>query len=121
MTNGIVNRLEAIVEVTILFPNLTNVKVECVIDTGFAGALTLSAAKIADLELPFFNRIRATLANGNEVRTPSHIATIILEGKEISVLVISMGVRPLMGTALLEGRRICAEFVEGGKVTIESL
>jgi len=95
--------------------------IECVVDTGFAGALTLSPEAISVLELPFFQEIEANLANDDGVRTAVHIATIVWDGKETRVAVLAMGRRPLLGTALRDGRRICADFVEGGAVTIESL
>ncbi len=39
------------------------------IDTGFSGFLTLPAALVSELQLPFVTRGRATLANGSKETT----------------------------------------------------
>ncbi len=121
MNHGIVHRLEAIVEVKLLLPNREKLSIDFTIHIGFAGALTLPSNVIEKFALPFFQEIDATLANGNRVRTKVYSSTILTDGKEITVAIISMGDRPLLGTALLEGNRLCAEFIEGRKVNIESL
>ena len=90
-------------------------------DTGFAGALTLSPDAIAALGLPFFTEIEANLANDADVKTAVHIATIVWEGYEREVAVLAMGRRPLLGTALLDGKRLCADFTEEGNVIVEPI
>ena len=91
------------------------------IDTGFAGALTLSPEAVDALGLPFFQEIEANLANDADVRTAVHIATIVWQGRELEVAVLAMGRRPLLGTALLDGNHIGADFTDDGEVAVEKL
>ena len=120
MVRGMVHDLQARVDVVFRIPERGDIAVECVVDTGFAGALTLSPEAIRLLGLPFFQEIEANLANDADVRTAVHIATILWEGHEMEVAVFAMGRRPLLGTALLDGKRLCADFTEAGEVTIGS-
>lgn len=62
--------------------------------------------------------IDANLANDADVKTSVHVATVVWEGQEVEVAVLAMGRRPLLGTAPLRGRRLCADLVEGGEVTV---
>ncbi|MCW3099336.1 MAG: hypothetical protein JWL77_4954 [Chthonomonadaceae bacterium] len=121
MTQGTVRDLQARVDVVFRLPGRLSLAIECVVDTGFAGALTLSPDAIVELGLPFFQEIDANLANDADVRTAVHVATIIWDGRELEVAVLAMGRRPLIGTALLDGRRLCADFAEDGTVFITPL
>ncbi len=121
MTRGNVRDLQARVKVAFRLPGRPDLAVECVVDTGFAGALTLSPDAIAALGLPFFQEIDANLANDADVKTAVHIATIFWDGRELEVAVLAMGRRPLLGTALLNGRRLWVDFVEEGQVVVEAL
>ena len=118
MAKGVVREMQARVDVVFRLPGRPDFAVECVVDTGFAGALTLSPDAIAALGLPFFQEIDANLANDADVKTAVHVATIVWEGREVDVAVLAMGRRPLLGTALLENKRLCADFAEDGTVTI---
>ncbi|MEI6430817.1 MAG: clan AA aspartic protease [bacterium] len=121
MTPGVVRELQARVQVTFRLPGQPDFAIECVVDTGFAGALTLPPHAISMLGLPFFQEIDANLANDADVKTSVHIATIFWEGEEIEVAVLAMGRRPLLGTALLENKRLSADFTEEGEVSITPL
>lgn len=48
-------------------------------------------------------------------------ATILWHGEEREVRVLATGKRPLLGTALLEGSELVAQFAETGLVTVEPL
>lgn len=47
--------------------------------------------------------------------------TILWHGQERDVEVLAMGLRPLLGTALLEGNEMNVQFADGGLVTIDLL
>ena len=121
MTKGFVSDLQARVDVVFRLPGRPDFAVECVVDTGFAGALTLSPEAVAALGLPFFQEIDANLANDADVKTAVHIATIVWDGCELEIAVLAMGRRPLLGTALLENKRLCADFTEKGSVTLHAI
>jgi clan AA aspartic protease len=121
MISGLVTGLQAKVGVVFRLPNQPDVEIEFVVDTGFEGALTLPHAAVAALGLPFFQEMDANLANDASVQADVHVATIVRDGHEIDVLVLAMGRRPLLGTALLAGKELVAQFVENGLVTIDDI
>ena len=53
--------------------------------------------------------------------TRLHLATIIWHGVEREVIVLTMGRRPLMGTALIEDYHLSGDFCEGGSVIIDEI
>jgi predicted aspartyl protease len=56
MTVGTVHDLQARVNVVFRLPGRPDLAIECVVDTGFAGALTLPPSAVTALGLPFFRR-----------------------------------------------------------------
>jgi clan AA aspartic protease len=119
--HGSVVGLQAEVTITLRLPGQRTVEIECVVDTGFAGALTLPPATIAALELPFVIRMSANLADDSNVMTPIHQATVIWHGGDRDIAVLAMGRRPLLGTALLEDSNLNIDFYEGGMVVVDEL
>lgn len=73
------------------------------------------------LNLPFLYDLRARLADDSEVLMPVHNATILWNDTEKDVLVLATGRRPLLGTALLDGFELVAQFRQRGVVTIDDL
>ncbi len=116
MTAGLGTGLEATLSVAIRLPDHRELLIDFVVDTGFAGALTLPSEAVAAIGLPFLQEIVANLADDSEVRVDVHWATIIIDGHETDVQLLAMGKRPLLGTALLSGREFVAQFVDGGLV-----
>jgi clan AA aspartic protease len=119
--SGSVTSLQACIEVAIRLPGRPDLRIEFVIDTGFAGALTLPAPAITALGLPFFQQIDASLADDASIKADAHLATIVWDGVETDVAVLAMGRRPLLGTALLAGYRLTADFQDGGSVSLAAL
>ncbi|MEH1783125.1 MAG: hypothetical protein V7K67_24910 [Nostoc sp.] len=70
--------------VIILPPEGSGVEIECVIDTGFEGFLTLPPSVIAALGLPYLININANLANNSTVETDVYLATVIWNSLEHS-------------------------------------
>ena len=116
--NGYVFGRQALVNVPFRLLHQPEFAIEFVIDTGFAGYLTLPATAVASLNLPFSRRIYANLADDSALHTSVHTATIFWEGTEREVEILAIGKRPLLGTLLLDGFRLDAEFNEGGPVRI---
>jgi clan AA aspartic protease len=121
LINGKVTALQACIGVTFLLPERADLVIEFVVDTGFEGSLTLPPAAIAALGLPYLTDLNANLANDANVRVDVHVATIVWDGQEREVAVLAMGKRPLLGTALLQGHHLGADFTEDGTVNIHSL
>mgnify|MGYP003402432810 FL=1 len=121
MIHGTVVGLQARINVILRPPERSDVEIECVVDTGFEGALTLPPDVVAALKLPYITRISANLADDSSVMTRLHLATIIWHGVEREVIVLAMGRRPLMGTALIEDYHLSVDFCEGGSVIIDEI
>lgn len=121
MISGRVEQLHILLPVTFRLPAKPDLTVDYVVDTGFTGSLTLPAAAVAALQLPYFEDAPATLADDTQVQLPVHIATIVWEGQEKDVRVLATGKRPLLGTALLDGHELVAQFADRGLVTVEEL
>jgi predicted aspartyl protease len=54
---GTVVELQARINVVLRLPGQSDVEIECVVDTGFEGALTLPPDVVADLKLPYVTRM----------------------------------------------------------------
>lgn len=121
MIVGAVSDLQGRVNVTFRQSGHPDLQLECVVDTGFEGALTLPASAVAALRLPYLTELTANLADNTSVRTDVHVATIVWAGVERDVAVLALGQRPLLGTALMDGYHLGIDFAEGGKITIEPL
>ena len=118
---GKVERLHLLLPITISLANETSLSLEFVIDTGFTGALTLSEEVITHLQLPYLYSIPADLADDTTVEVPIYEVKIIWEDKPLAVAVLGMGRRPLLGTALLNGHRLQADFADEASVSITAL
>lgn len=121
MIHGSVVGLQARVNIIIRLLERSDVEIGCVVDTGFEGTLTLPPDVVAALGLPYVTRIRANLADDSNVMTRLHLATIIWHGVEREIIVLAMGRRPLIGTALIEDYHLSVDFYEGGSVVIDEI
>ena len=121
MIHGTVVGLQARINVILRPPERSDVEIECVVDTGFEGALTLPPDVVAALKLPYITRISANLADDSSVMTRLHLATIIWHGVEREVIVLAMGRRPLMGTALIEDYHLSVDFFFFFSVIIDEI
>jgi len=93
----------------------SGVEIECIIDTGFEGFLTLPPSVIAALGLPYLININANLANNSSVETD------VWNGVERNIAALAMGRRPLIGTALLEDYHLSIDFCEGGTALVDEI
>lgn len=100
-------------------PRQPDLEIEFVVDTGFEGTLTLPVSAVAAMGLPFYQRIRANLADDSLCMVDVHRARIRWDGQEAEVAVLAMGQRPLLGTMLLDGHDLSIHFVDGGNVSLQ--
>ncbi len=117
MISGIVYLLHATVSVRFRLPD----RLDVAIDTGFTDFLCLPLEVVSVLGLPFEYNMRVNLADNSNVAVRVHTATILWNSEEQDVRVLATGLRPLLGTALLDGHELVVQFTEGGLVTIEEL
>ncbi len=115
------NGLQATVEVTFFLPNGGTIALEFVIDTGFAGALTLPPAAVAAMNLPFYQHIDTNLADDSGRIAQEHRGIILWHGENTVVPILALGKRSLLGTFLLAGYELNAQFAPNGRVVIDEI
>jgi clan AA aspartic protease len=113
--------LEATLDLTIHGPHDQQERLECKIDTGFDGALTLHSAVVAALGLPRVNSGRALLADGSETSFPIHRAVVDWGGVRRKVNVHVADTVSLLGMAMLAGHELRMEIIPDGAVRITTL
>jgi clan AA aspartic protease len=119
--SGTVVGLQARMNVIFYPPRRTPTEIECVIDTGFEGFLTLPANVVEDLKLPYLAPMSANLADNSRIVTSVYQGIILWNGVQRVVPVLTMGRRPLLGTALLEDFHLGIDFCEGGTVLVDEI
>lgn len=120
MTGYILNQ-HIIIRVPVRFPDGSYREVEFLLDSGFSGSMVLPSRDIATLQLPQALDTRANLADGSEILVPTYEAALLWHGVQRNVIVLATGDRPLIGTALLQGSALYAEFVDNGKVILNKV
>ncbi len=121
MIQGNVVGLQARIGVILRLPENLDIEIDCVVDTGFEGFLTLPSAVITKLGLHYLGQINAKLADNSNVATNVYLATILWNGVEKDVAALGMGHRPLIGTALLEDYHLSIDFCDGGTVIVDDI
>ena len=95
--------------------------IEAVIDTGFSGFLTLSRQSVESLGFRRRRRTDVILANQVQVSLNVWLAQLLWHERLRSVQVLEAEGVPLLGTRLLAGSQLTAQFRNGGEVLIEEL
>ena len=113
--------LQARMNVLIRLEESLDVEVEFVVDTGFEGFLTLPPDRVVEFGLPYIAKIQANLADNSRIATNAYAMKIVWGGVERDVVVLAMGRRPLIGTALLEDLHLSIDFFEGGTVLVDEI
>ena len=121
MINGIVVGLQARMGVILYLPGRAELEIECVVDTGFEGCLTLPISVVADLSLSCVGSIKANLADNSRIVTNMHEVIIFWNGVERLIPVLAMGRCPLIGTAFLEDYHLSIDFCEGSTVLVDEI
>jgi clan AA aspartic protease len=119
---GIVNaNLEATIPLHIVGPNGLRHEITAIIDTGYNGALTLPHATVLALALmPSASRM-VTLGDASQRVLDFYTANIHWEGRVRRIRVLCVEGSPLVGTVLLQGYKLEANFTPGGAVVLTPL
>jgi clan AA aspartic protease len=119
--HGTVVGLQARITIVLRIEGRSDLEVECVVDTGFEGFLTLPPPVVEQLGLPYLSEINANLADNTDIVANVYRATVLWRGIERNIAVLAMGRRPLVGTALLADYHLSVDFYEGGSVIIDDI
>jgi clan AA aspartic protease len=110
-------------EITLSLPVCDSVGAEHIfqvmLDTGFAGTLSLPTPVISALGLAWKSKTTFGLANGQYHAFDNYAATILWDGKPLNTMIQAIDNVPLLGTALLTGHELRVRFVDGGNAEIE--
>jgi predicted aspartyl protease len=119
MIVGVVNDfLEATVDLTVRGPHGREEQLEFVVDTGFAGNISLHPAVAAALELPYVGVANVRLADGSVVPMTIRAAELLWNGAVRSVWVDIAENVSMIGMRLLGGHEFYMRTVPGGEVLI---
>jgi clan AA aspartic protease len=118
MMQGRVKDGRASLPVTFRLSNQPDFQIEFVVDTGFNDYLTLPPQAISAMNLPQYSNTSVRLADGTETMLSIHSATIVWDEIEIIVPVLAAGVKPLVGTALMDGYHLSIYFQADGFVSL---
>jgi clan AA aspartic protease len=117
MIRGVVNaRREAVIPLRVKGPGGIETSVDAVVDSGYTGSLTLSAATVAALGLVRQSGGSATLADGSSRPFDIYAAEVEWDGVWRAILVSAVGAESLLGMRLLVGHTLRIDVVPGGVV-----
>jgi len=112
---------EAIVRLVVLGPGGRERQIDAVLDTGYTGSLTLPAAAVSDLDLPFRGRGSVLLGDGSESEFDIHEAIISWAGERRLAAIDVAETDPLLGIGLLLGKELTVQVIAGGSVSLQRL
>ncbi|MES1245656.1 MAG: clan AA aspartic protease [Acidobacteriota bacterium] len=112
---------EAIVHLMVAGPDGQERRIEAVLDTGYSGSLTLPAALVSALNLPFRGRGSVLLGDGSESEFDIHEATVAWAGERRLTAIDVAETDPLLGVGLLLGNELTIQVISGGAVALEKL
>ena len=121
MMQGRVKDGRASVPITFRLFNQPDFQIEFVVDTGFNDYLTLPPQAISAMNLPQYSNTPVRLADGTETMLAIHSATIVWDEVELIVPVLAAGVKPLIGTALMDGYHLSIYFQIDGVVNLTAI
>ena len=102
---------------SIVAPNRSRT-IEFLLDTGFTGPLSLPLSIIEELELPYLRSRPAELADGSTQDFAVYAALADWDGQRRTVPVFESESQPLLGMAMLWGKRVTIDAWAGGAVTV---
>jgi clan AA aspartic protease len=121
ITGSVNNYLEITVRLVVRDAAGRDHEIECFIDTGYAGSLTLPSSVISAFALPWTSRVTTTLGDGSQSQCNVHAAIVIWDGKLRHVAVDAADTHPLLGMKMLSGFHLHIEAVPAGNVILEPL
>ncbi len=98
-----------------------HIEVTAVIGTGYNGSLTMPTAIITALALPSLASRAVILGDASRKVLDFNEAEVVWEGQKRAIPVLCVEGDPLIGTALLKGYKMEADFVIGGQIRISAL
>lgn len=118
MMQGVVTgRLDAIIKLTIHFPDGTQEEVSAIVDTGFSGELCITE-DIARRLTPL-RQVQTKLADASTIRVQAYRASIEWNGRRKDVFAMQTGDDVLIGMELLLPQTLIIEALPNGRVEVK--
>ena len=95
--------------------------IDCTVDTGFTGWLTLPAHIIREFGLQYRGSRPVKLADGRQRRAELYLGFIKWQGQVFPRLIHQSPSSPLLGMSLLVGSKLTIEVIAGGAVSIAKI
>lgn len=122
MISGYVNsKLEAMISLPVHGPRGEMREVEALLDTGFAGDLTLPSALIDALGLENLAAGILIMADGTKVKSDLSLAMAVWDGQMRMIEVDTLESEALVGMKLMEGYDLSVRVMVGGPVTLKPI
>lgn len=121
MNGQVDGQLQPIVELTVRGPTGVTRQLGVLVDTGFAGSLTLPMSVIRVLALPWHGRDIGVMADGTIHTFEVFQARVDWNGAVRGIEVFAADPHPLLGTAMLDGHDLAIRMTAGGAVTITAV
>jgi clan AA aspartic protease len=119
ITSSVNHNLELVLHVSVHDAANQAHQIEFVLDTGFAGELSLPALVVTTFGMPFQHQGMTRLANGTTVTAPVHRTVVLWDGAVRIVEVLASGGVPLLGMEMLRDFDLRARCRPGGPIEIE--
>jgi clan AA aspartic protease len=121
MITGTVNgNLEACLQLSLHSPDGRQLRIQAVIDTGFAGCLFVPREVVDRLGLPSIGTVIGILADESEAQLDRHLGVIEWNGRQREIDVLAGDGEPLVGTEMLRNHSVNIVMAPGGEVIIRS-
>jgi clan AA aspartic protease len=122
MITGVVNAdFEPIIPLSICGSDGKVYPQDAIVDTGFNGWLSLPPDLIAQLNLKWKRRGRATLGDGSECIFNVYEAVLVWDGNFLTIPIDEADSEPLVGMSLMEGYQLMVQVFEGGSVELSKV
>lgn len=119
MIAGVVEALEARIDLFVYDSEEQVHSIRGIIDTGYNGYLTLPLENVNALNLPSIGQRKAELADGSLVLLEAFLAKIRWDDQQRYITITHSEGGNLVGMELLNGYRLQIDVVERGQVRIE--
>src|SRR5207247_2335281 len=121
ITGLVTSSLEATVRFHVVDGNGQSQPIDAIIDTGFAGFLSIPIATVASLGLPWLIHDITELIDGRFIPIEIYSAMVIWNGRPRTINVQALGNYNLIGMRLLAGHDLAIRATDGGSVSIDAI
>ena len=121
ITGLVTSSLEATLRFHILDGNGQSQPIDAIIDTGFAGFMSVPIATVAALGLPWIIRDNTELIDGRIILIDIYSAIVIWNGKQRMINVQALGGYNLIGMRMLASHDLAICVTDGGSVSIDAI